>query len=273
MKGSIEIGNRVCMVTWLLSFTHRSQLTCARHLFEPRACVWESVRVCLLRMWQVTVVMHDSFCVLYRVSVCVRVSRCQYPCLPFPFLTLLSPWQPPDSSSAAHSKYFSPLPLRHVHLPHPIPPSPLSLPPSVSLSSICTLYSTFISRLQCLHLLLFPHPWLSPSPLLCLHATITWKSSSFLTVVFAESLSFICAALSLSLQFSILCSLLIASHSSYQFETSPFLSLNFFTLPLPHSLLLLLLIEGSLWNTGFRLSCSTSSLQPPGHDHTQCNYR
>ena len=95
--------------------------------------------------------MHDSFCVLCHVStcVCLCVSRCQYPCLPFPFLTLLSPWQPPDSSSAAHSKYFSPLPLRHVRLPHPIPPSPLSLPPSLShLSVLYTPPSSLVSSVS-----------------------------------------------------------------------------------------------------------------------------
>lgn len=157
------------------------------------------------------------------MSICASVrvqcrARCQYSSSFFfsPLYhhdNLLTPAQPHTAN---------------ISLPSPsymfifLTPSPYTLSPSLTLSSISTFYTL------CHHLLslvspalAFSHLWLSPVPVMCT-CYYTWKTSFFLTVIFAESLTFICAALSLSLLFFIFCSLLIASNSLYQDETSLF---------------------------------------------------
>lgn len=147
--------------------------------------------------------------------VCVRDlsrARCQYSSLSFLFSplyhhdNLLTPAQPHTAN---------------ISLPSPsdmfifLTPSPYTPSLSLSLSSISTLYSAFISCLQCL--LLLPISGFLQFPL-CLHATF---SSSFLTVVFAESLSFICAAPSLSLLYPLLpadCLSLLISVQNFPFS-------------------------------------------------------
>lgn len=159
------------MVIWLLSFIHGLSLLVRTTCVSVSVCVrkCERVSVCLLRMWQVSVEIYDSFCLLYvSVSVCaLSRARCQYSSLSFLFSplyhhdNLLTPAQPHTAN---------------ISLPSPsdmfifLTPSPYTLSLSLSLSSISTLYSAFISCLQCL--LLLPISGFLQFPL-CLHATFT----------------------------------------------------------------------------------------------------
>lgn len=129
----------------------------------------------------ISVNMHESFRLFYvHMRECaVYRARCHYYSL-FLFLAPLSPWQPPDSSSAAHGKYFSPLPLLHVRLPHPIPLYPC-LPLLRSHLSLLFTLSAIISSLWRLQLLPFPISGFLQFPL-CVHAaTLERVPSSWLS--------------------------------------------------------------------------------------------